>query len=81
MSQHKHEANGLTFLYGWDRPLGYFFLVIFNRHGHPVWSNMNRFDPAMSIDEIDATMQEYGHRLPETERRKLIGDRLRESGI
>lgn len=81
MSQNTCKANGLTFMFGWDRPLEYFFLVIFAEDGDVVWTNLSRQFPGMSLDEIDETMQKYGHRLSESDRQTLIGDRLRESGI
>jgi hypothetical protein len=68
MSQRTFTASGgYQVLTGWDRPLQRFFLVIETKEqNHPgyqgddyAFSNLNLPNPAMSIDQIYATLYRF----------------------
>ena len=43
--------EGLEIIGGWDHPLLYFFLTIFDADGESIWSNLDHF----AIDELTTT--------------------------
>jgi hypothetical protein len=69
MTQRTFQTEDFSVLTGWDRPLQYFFLVIYPRQteesDEPVFSNLFRRNPAMSLEEIADTLQRYGITAPE----------------
>ena len=83
MSQRSHTAKGHTFLYGYDRPLRYFFLVIEDAGtGEMIFSNLDRPGPGpgMTIEEIREEWSKHAP-FPETVVGELESDREREEEI
>jgi hypothetical protein len=84
MTQRTFQTEAFSVLTGWDRPLQYFFLVISPRQSEdadePVFSNLFRPNPAMSLEEIAGTLERYGITPPAGLFRDLAEDRALNRG-
>ncbi len=65
MSRRRFVHQDIEVLTGYDRPLDYFWLVIDRvsgataAHGRPLFSNLDRKNPGMTLDEIKQTLAQY----------------------
>jgi hypothetical protein len=84
MTQRTFQTEDFSVLTGWDRPLQYFFLVVYPLQSEapdePVFSNLFRRNPAMSLEEIAATLQRYGITAPAGLWRDLAEDQALNRG-
>lgn len=78
MTQRTFQTDDFRVVTGWDRPLQYFFLVIYplqtEEPGEPIFSNLFRRHPAMSLEEIADTLHRYGITPPVGMFRELAED-------
>lgn len=77
MSQYKKQQGDLEILYGWDKPLNYYFLVVELNGELPaalVWSNLNLQIPGLTIRELLRILEGFGIRLTTEELQELLGD-------
>lgn len=81
MSQYIWKNEKYEFLTGWDKPLGYHFLVIDHldenkREDIPVFSNLDiATGPGMSIEEIKDACKNHGSALPPDVEANLVRDK------
>lgn len=72
MSQYNIGSHRYLAQYGYDAPMGWFFLNIFDStvpeddSGYLVFSNLNRENPAMTIEEITEQLRLYGITVPDS---------------
>lgn len=68
MSQRVFSNNGMKVLTGWDRILHYFFLVIEDESAEDeyIFTNLDRLDPGMSLQEIKQTLDRFKIKAPES---------------
>jgi hypothetical protein len=69
LSQHYFSYQDYTILYGWDKPLQYYFLVISRPHPvtkerEYVFSNLDLENPAMSIEQIYEVLKGFEIPIP-----------------
>jgi hypothetical protein len=81
MSQRRFGNDEFAVVTGWDRPLQYLFLEIYHRdRDTPILSNLYRHDPAMTLQDIEATLTAYGVAAPPTLLRDLANDQAQNRG-
>ncbi len=74
MSQRKFTNNGYEVLTGYDRPLNYFFLVVY-KDDEKEFSNLDFANPAMTLDEIDSRLRTLGIEYPTNLLADLLNDK------
>jgi len=83
MSQRIVHKGDLEFMMGWDRPLRYHFLTIFdnsNDEAEIIFNNLDLPNPSMSIDEITAACLKFGLELPKKVIDQLAYDKANDIG-
>src|SRR3990167_6913354 len=90
MSQHYIDKGSLEFMMGWDRPLQYYFLTIFNmdpelpeNDENMVFSNLSLENPGMTVTQIKRKCAEFNLILPrelirnlESDKRNNVGNKI-----
>jgi hypothetical protein len=74
MSQRLFKNNKYNVLTGWDRPLQYWFLVITNKKGGLVFSNLQLLHP-MSLSRVIRECLDRNIEIPKTLASDLISDK------
>jgi len=80
MSQRIIETQKYQAISGWDRPLQYFFLVVLDREGDIIFSNLYRPYPGMSLREIEEELKKLSIVAPDNFWNDLLEDRLNNRG-
>jgi hypothetical protein len=81
MSLRRFGNDEFAVVTGWDRPLPYLFLEIYYRdQDTPIFGNLYRRHPAMTLQDIEATLTAYGITVPPTLLRDLANDRAQNRG-
>ena len=78
MSRYTRRTENHELQFGYDEPLDWYFAVITSADGVEMFfSNLERDNPAMTVDEVQAKLAEYGYELSEAEYTRLVNDRTR----
>jgi|GEM_PF-2262101 hypothetical protein len=82
MSQYEIEFEELFAMIGWDRPLQYYFVVVWrgSPDDSPVYSNLDDTDNDGSLDYQIEILKRYGIGLPPEIRARLEYDRINNTG-
>ncbi|HQA79252.1 MAG TPA: hypothetical protein PLV96_00470 [Methanoregulaceae archaeon] len=82
MSQYEIEYGELFALIGWDRPLQYYFVVVWrgDPDDYPVYSNLDDTKNDGSLDYQLGVLERYGIGLPPEVKMRLENDRISNTG-
>jgi hypothetical protein len=83
MSRRYFGNDGYDVVTGWDRPLQYHFLDIYQRdhpERDPIFSNLYLLNPSMTLEQIADTLKTYGITAPQTLFADLNEDALADRG-
>ena len=80
MSRYEFNHGRYAFACGWDRPLQYFFLDVYDKEGsdedEPIFDNLTLGKPGMSIGEIKEVCGKFGTDLPLDIESNMIRDQI-----